>query len=181
MSTPHRCAFSKSSGIRYLLLLLACSAAHSQVSASAYRELGQLSFTANGLNLVQGLELYTPSGVALDTRGAQVHLYISDTHNNRVLAWPDVNAYQIGAPPALILGQPSPQSTSALGIGSKGFNGPLGMAVDPLTGNLYVADFSDNRVLRFPSPFDNPARIEPDAVYEQSNFTKMTASTNDAN
>ena len=57
-----------------------------------------------------------------------------------------------------------------MGIGVKGFNAPLGLAVDPLTGNLYVADFNNNRVVRFLSPFANPTRIEPDAVYGQPSF-----------
>ena len=102
-------------------------------------------------------------------------MYISDTQNNRILAWPDVSSYQVGNPPAIVLGQSSAQSTSPLGIGTKGLNAPLGMAVDPNTGNLYVADYGDNRVLRFPSPFDNLTRIEPDAVYGQPGFTTGTA------
>ena len=44
------------------------------------------------------------------------------------------------------------------------------------TGNLYVADFGNNRVLRFPSPFEN-SRAEPDAVYGQENFTVGAAGT----
>lgn len=164
-------------GFKALVILFAVGGASAQLlSPSAYRVLGQKSLTQSGLNLVQGVELYSPGGVALDTRGAQVHLYISDTRNARVLAWTDVNSYQVGDPPALILGQSSPQSTVPMAIGSKGFAGPGGLAVDPTTGNLYVADFTNSRVLRFPSPFDNPTRIEPDAVYGQPNFTTLTAS-----
>src|SRR5262249_42292122 len=40
---------------------------------------------------------------------------------------------------------------------------------------LYVADFGNNRVLRFLSPFANATRIEPDAVLGQPNFTTRTA------
>ena len=169
--------YTHRSGVAALFLLLVAGSAHAQLSSSAYRVLGQVDFNQNGLNLVQGGELYTPSAIALDTRGAQVHLYISDTHNCRILAWADVNTYQVGDFPALTLGQPSPQSTAVMGIGAKGLNGPLGLAVDPATGNLYVADYGNNRVLRFPSPFDNPTRVEPDAVYGQSNFTTLTAGT----
>ena len=64
-----------------------------------------------------------------------------------------------------------------MGIGVKGFNVPLGLSVDPLTGNLYVADINNNRVLRFLSPFANLTRIEPDAVFGQPNSTSRTAST----
>ncbi len=168
--------------LRWSKLPLACAAAllsavtlHAQLSGSAYRALGQLDLQHNGLNLVQGVELYAPAGVALDSRSGQLHLYIADTRNSRILAWQDVNAYQTGNPPTLVLGQPNPQSSNPLGIGSKGLNAPLGLAVDPITGNLFVADYGDNRVLRFPSPFANPTRIEPDAVYGQPGFAAFTA------
>ena len=77
----------------------------------------------------------------------------------------------------MVLGQPGPQYSGAMGIGVKGFNGPLGLSVDPPTGNLYVADYYNNRVLRFLSPFANLTRIEPDAVFGQPNFSSRTASS----
>jgi uncharacterized protein (TIGR03437 family) len=160
------------------LIAVACSGSmHAQLSASAYRVLGQPDLRQNGINLVQGVELYQPSGIALDTRGGQTHIYISDTQNSRVLGWADIGAYQIGDAPGVVLGQPGPQYSNLMGIGVKGFNGPIGLAVDPLSGNLYVADFNNSRVLRFQSPFANPTRIEPDAVYGQPNFNSRTAST----
>jgi uncharacterized protein (TIGR03437 family) len=125
--------------------------------------------------MLQGVELNGPLGVALDARGGQVHLYIADTNNSRVLAWTDVNSYQIGDPPTLVLGQPGGQYSNALGIGAKGFNAPTGLAVDPSTGNLYVADSGNHRVLRFPAPFSNPSRIEPDLLYGEPNFSTRTA------
>jgi uncharacterized protein (TIGR03437 family) len=162
---------------RSLLLVLAAGAAQAQISTSAYRVLGQADLLQNGINMVLGVELYAPSDVAVDSRGGQVHIYISDTANSRVLGWPDARSYQIGAPPAIVLGQPGAQYSKPMGIGTKGFRSPLGLAVDPLTGNLYVADSANNRVLRFPSPFANPTRAEPDAVYGQPGFTTNTAGT----
>ena len=47
-------------------------------------------------------------------------MYISDTQNSRVLGWADLNSYQSGDAPALVLGQPNPQYSSALGIGAEG-------------------------------------------------------------
>ena len=161
---------------RALPFLLAGSALYGQLSTSAYRVLGQMDLRQNGFNMVQGVELSQPRSVALDTRGGRTHLYISDSRNNRILAWTDVASYQIGDAPALVLGQPGPQSTVGLGIGTKGLLSPIGIAVNPATGDLYVADFSNNRVLRFLSPFANPSRIEPDAVLGQPNFTSRTAS-----
>jgi uncharacterized protein (TIGR03437 family) len=159
------------------LLPFALPLAQAQISTSAYRVLGQTDLLQDGVNLVQGVELYSPAGVAVDARGGQVHIYISDSLNSRVLAWQDAQSYQIGDPPTLVLGQPGPQYSKPYGIGSKGFNAPLGMAVDSTTGNLYVADTGNNRVLRFPAPFSNPSRAEPDAVYGQPGFTTLTAGT----
>ena len=159
------------------LLPLLMPPVQAQVSTSAYRVLGQPDLLQDGVNLVQGVEFYSPTGVAVDSRSGQVHVYVSDTLNSRVLAWQDAKAYQIGDPPSLVLGQPAAQYSKPYGIGSKGFNGPLGIAVDPTTGNLYVADTGSNRVLRFPAPFSNPSRAEPDAVYGQPGFTTFTAGT----
>src|SRR5260370_3070299 len=160
----------------FLIAVASTGAMHAQLSASAYRVLGQPDLRQNGVNLVQGVELYQPSGIALDARGGQTHIYIADTHNSRVMAWADIASYQIGDAPGVVLVQPGPQYSSPLGIGVKGFNSPLGLAVDPLSGNLYVADFINNRVVRFLSPFANPTRIEPDAVYGQPSFNNRTAS-----
>src|SRR5215471_1532336 len=159
----------------FLVAAATAAAAYSQLSPSAYRALGQMNLRQNGLNLVQGIELNQPLGIALDSRSGQTHVYISDTRNSRVLAWADAGAYQIGDAPTLVLGQPGPQYSAALGIGTKGFSSPLGMAVNPLTGDLYVADFGNNRVVRFLSPFANPSRIEPDEVFGQPNFSTRTA------
>src|ERR1044071_9158154 len=158
-----------------LFALAGTAGLHAQISASAYRVLGQPDLRLNGVNLVQGVELNSPAAIALDARAGQVHLYICDTRNSRVLAWEDARAYQNGDPPALVLGQPGPLFSNPLGIGNKGFNSPAGMAIDPLTGNLYVADFGNNRVLRFSATFANPTRVEPDAVYGQPNFTTGAA------
>jgi uncharacterized protein (TIGR03437 family) len=162
----------------YAIVLAVCTgAAQAQISPSAYRGLGQTNLNFNGLNLVQGVELNSPSAMALDSRGAQVHIYISDSANSRILAWRDANAYQTGDAPALVLSQPGPQYSQAYGIGAMGLNAPLGLAVDPTNGNLYAVDFGNNRVLRYPSPFDNPTQIQPDAVYGQPNFTTFSSGT----
>ena len=150
-------------------------AAEAQISGNAYRALGQPDLQQNATNMVQGLEMNSPIAVALDTRDGVLHLYITDRRNNRILAWRDAGSSQIGDPATLVLGQPSPQQTTTYGIGIKGFNSPTGLAVDPTTGNLYVADSGNHRVLRFPAPFANLSRVEPDAVYGQANFTGLTA------
>lgn len=146
--------------------------APAQLSSSAYRVLGQRDLQQNGLNMVQGFEFNTPGGVAIDSRSGRLHVYVSDTGNHRVLGWQDIRGYQNGDPPAVVLGQPTRQASAPLGIGARGFNSPIGLAVHPITGDLYVADFQNNRVLRFPDPFSNPARVEPDVLFGQSDFSR---------
>src|SRR5215467_7710121 len=108
----------------FSFILASVPLAQSQVSTSAYRVLGQPDLRQDGVNLVQGVEFYSPTGVAVDSRGGQIHVYVADTLNSRVLAWRDAQSYQISDPPTLVLGQPGPQYSKPYGIGSKGFNGP---------------------------------------------------------
>src|SRR3954454_12052681 len=162
--------------LAWVILLAGGGVAHAQLSSSAYRVLGQVDFRQNGLNMVEGVELYTPSSIAVDLRDGETHIYIADTGNSRVLAWRSVNAFHIGDAPSLVLGQPGPQYSAPLGIGTKGFKGLSGITVDPATGNLYVADTANNRLLRFAAPLSNPNRVEPDAVYGRPGFSTAGAS-----
>ena len=49
-------------------------------------------------NLVEGRELYAPAGLALDTSASPPILYVSDSGNNRVLAWKNGASFGNGAP-----------------------------------------------------------------------------------
>ncbi len=148
-----------------------------QLSVSAFRVLGQPDLRQNGLNRVEGGELFSPNAVAVDRRGGEQHLYVADTGNHRVLGWRDTGAFQMGAAADLVLGQPNLSSSVPLGIGAGGLNSPLGLAVHPMTGDVYVADSGNNRLLRFPSPFDNPTRVEPDTFYGQPDLSSRGPNT----
>jgi uncharacterized protein (TIGR03437 family) len=145
-----------------------------RLSLSAYRALGQIDLQANGVNMVDSTALSFPAGLAVDSDG---HLFVSDTFNHRIQAWTSASAFQNGEPAALTLGQATARSSNQLGIGVKGFSFPWGLAVDPATGNVYVADLGNNRVLRFPKPFSNPERVDPDAVFGQPDFNTRTANS----
>jgi len=158
-----------------LIAVLFCTSGYAQLSGSAYRALGQPDLRQNGLNRLEGVELNQPGGVAVHQFGGELHVFVADTRNHRVMGWRNVRSYQTGDPPAVILGQPTARHSLALGIGAKGLNQPLGLAVDPNTGNLYVADSGNHRVVRFPYPFADPSRVEPDNVFGQVNFLVRTA------
>jgi uncharacterized protein (TIGR03437 family) len=173
MISPSRAAHATR---RFCLVLIIAADMNAQLSTSAYRVLGQPDLNQQGINTVQATSLSGPGGLALDSRGGKVRLYIADTGNSRVLAWPDVHSYGIGDPPALVLGQPGPAYSNPQGIGAQGFNTPLGLAVDPTTGDLYVADSANSRVLRFKNPFSN-SKVQPDSVYGQPDFNTLAANS----
>src|SRR5579862_3005576 len=138
------------------------------------REFGQPGLLVSGLNsvspnLVEGRELWNPAGVAVDTSSGTPILYVADTSNNRVLAWKNPNTFGICGTnnprcgfADLVIGQRDLTSTLRGGPGTpgqslnSGFSLPTGVAVDG-SGNLYVADAGNNRILRFPAPFQQPA------------------------
>jgi uncharacterized protein (TIGR03437 family) len=115
----------------------------------------QGTLTATAPNLVEGREFRFPQAIALDTSAAPPILYVADTGNNRVLAWKNALAFTAGAPFAdKVIGQRDLITTSAQGPGflSTGLSSPVALAVDK-SGNLYVADGGNNRILRYPAPF----------------------------
>ena len=134
--------------------------------------LGQADFIHLGINNLGASGLSLPIAVATDSTG---HIYVADACNNRVLGWRNAGSLTTGQPADLVIGQPDfhsfqfnngtlPDDSSVLGPDSLGLssfqaqvnqcypNGAMGIAVDP-SGNLYVADILNNRVLEYTSPF----------------------------
>jgi uncharacterized protein (TIGR03437 family) len=135
----------------------------------------QLVLATNQPNWVEGRELNGPQGIAIDTSTSPAVLYISDTGNNRVLAWRGPEAFASGAAADLVIGQRDRFSTLPQGPGgslSTGLSAPTGLAVR--NGHLYVADTGNNRILRFPSPLLQ-TEIFPDLVIGQPSFNSRIA------
>ena len=133
-------------------------------------------------NLVEGREMAAPQGIALDTSVSPNILYVSDTANNRVLAWKNAAGFTNGQKADLVIGQLTGQDfyhTFALGPGTTfqtGLNSPTGLAV--LGGDLYIADTGNNRVLRFRNPFQNAGNLFPDLFIGQPNLNSKAANNN---
>jgi uncharacterized protein (TIGR03437 family) len=173
-----------SKNVIFIIATLVCATAgRAQITLNVVptREIGQPQLLSNPFaisntnpNLVEGRELYSPAGVALDTSVTPPRIYVADTGNNRILAWKDAVGFKNGAQADLVIGQRDFFSTGANGPGiagalSTGFTAPTGLAVDQ--GDLYVADSGNNRILRFRKPFTTPPdQLTPDLCIGQPSF-----------
>ncbi len=103
----------------------------------------------------------SPTGVPIQQPGAIVivggNTYIADSSQNRILEVPGTGGTQFGIPMTggdtyVIAGSPAGvagRSTNGTSISSSLLNAPEGVAVDG-SGNLYIADTGNNRVLEVP-------------------------------
>jgi len=132
------------------------------------------------VRLSEGFTL--PSAILVDSQG---NLYISDSGNNRILRYPQPLSQQSSILQAdLVIGQGNLQSGTSVNRGfnvasniSLSLNGlHAGLAMDPKTGDLWVSDPGNNRVLRFPASQLLPYTQDPaaDVVLGQNDFTTST-------
>jgi uncharacterized protein (TIGR03437 family) len=133
----------------------------------------------NGPNVVEGREFSGPAGIALDNSVSPPIVYIADSGNNRVLGYKYATQLSAGSIADVVVGQVDRFSNLPQGPGtgrSTGLNRPTGIAVDA-SGNLYVADTLNNRVLRFPHPMSQPGGTPqlPDLVIGQTSFNTSGA------
>ena len=142
-----------------------------QLNPSPTRIVGQDNTSQNAANLVEGREFNGPQGVAVDTTQNPPILYVSDTGNNRVLAFKNALSFSNGQKADAVIGQIDFLSVSPQGPGTgrnTGLAAPTGIAVDG-SGNLYVVDSGNNRIVRFPKPL-NQANQFPDLVIGQTSL-----------
>lgn len=123
-------------------------------STTASRVYGQLgSFTSNTANLggISADSLSSPRAVAHDGSG----LYISDQGNHRVLYYPGTSITA-----TRVYGQGGSFVTGTVnngGVSANSFNTQSGVVAD--AAGLYVADYSNNRVLYFPGASTTAVKV----------------------
>ena len=154
------------------------------------REFGQpkllQQLTSVAPNLVEGREFSHPTSVAFDTSVSPPILYVADSFNNRVLAFKNATSLSVcgtSQPTCgfadLVIGQRAGDKTATIfggpsagtGALSSGLSAPSAVAVDS-SGNLYIADSGNNRILRFPAPFNQTSSLlSVDLVIGQKSST----------
>ena len=133
--------------------------------------IGQTDLASSGCSnpstqFASATSLCVPTGVTVDASG---NMYVADMANNRVLKY---NApLSTGMAANLVFGQ-SNFSSKAGSTGAAALNQPYAVAVDG-AGNMYVADFTNNRVLEYNAPLSNG--MSANRVFGQPNFTSNVA------
>lgn len=123
--------------------------------AAADGVLGQPDFD-DGIGGSDPAELGLPSGLAVDRAGT---LYITDYDNSRVVYHRNPASKPDGATPDGVIGQPDLDTTTG-DVTSQKLDGPYGGLDFDAAGNLWVADYGNNRSLRFPGDWTvAPPRI----------------------
>jgi sugar lactone lactonase YvrE len=108
--------------------------------------IGQPGFTSLA-SATTSAGLSTPNGLAFDSSG---NLWVSDSSNNRVLEYKA--PLTTGEAASLVIGQSSFTGSAFTVTNSTSLNSPYGLAFDS-SGNLWVADLQNGRVLEYTAPF----------------------------
>jgi hypothetical protein len=129
--------------------------------------IGQPNFTSGGCSnpsntVASATSLCVPTGVSLD---GSDNVYVADFGNNRVLEYN--TPLTTDAVADMVIGQANFTALGA-GTGTSGIKQPYAVTSDS-AGNLYIADFGNNRVLEFNAPLSTG--MAANRVFGQANFT----------
>ncbi len=119
---------------------------HTGMTASLV--LGQSNFTNNGPG-VNASNLTRPEGVAFNSAG---DIWVASEGSGRVTEFRP--PFSNGMNASLIIGQAAFGGPSTVGSGPTNLSGPVGISFDA-SGDLWVAEFLNNRVTEFRPPFSD--------------------------
>lgn len=156
---------------QHRILRFASSAAVAN-GANAEAVIGQTDYTS-ATSGISAATLNRPQGIDVDSAG---RLWVADYQNFRVLMFEDAaNLPEFGATADLVLGQPDFVTRTA-GANQITMGGPFGVHADT-AGRLWVADFSNHRVLRFDDAATLGDGAPATAVLGQPDFDTGTEGT----
>lgn len=136
---------------------------------SAEMVFGQSDFTGTSANRGGSADANTislPYGLAVASNG---DLWVADYDNNRLLKYTSAWTAVSGVAASVVLGQGNFTSTTAA-VAANGLSHPCGMSFDS-SDNLWVADMSNCRVLRFANASSKTSGASADSVLGQADFT----------
>lgn len=147
---------------RVLRFASAAALANGQAAEAVF---GQADFSGADPGTSQ-TRLSYPQRAAVDAAG---NLWVSEFGNSRILRWADAENVPSGSAAVQVLGQADFTSRGQR-AGQAGMGWPAGIAIDPL-GRLWVADYWNNRVLRFDNPTAKGNGGAADGVIGQVDFS----------
>jgi hypothetical protein len=136
--------------------------------SSADGVIGQPDLVTNGFNTTAG-RFFAVAGVATDAAG---RVWVADGSNHRVLRFDNAAALSNGAAASGVLGQ-SDFVSSTPGTSATRMRNPTSVAVDA-SGNLYVGERGNSRVLVFLAAASKANGAAADKVLGQATFTTGT-------
>jgi secreted PhoX family phosphatase len=129
--------------------------------------IGQSDLTSNSDGTTTN-RLNLPSAIAFDEKG---DLWVTDSLNNRVLEFS--YPFSTDQSATLVIGQNN-FTTNLPGVTDNSMNTPYGIIFDK-SGNLWVTDGNNARVLEYTPPFSNG--MSASLVLGQTNFAEMITGT----
>lgn len=152
------------------------SAATLANGAPATRVLGQLDFTGTASGL-SATALNQPAGLTITTND---ELFVSDRGNQRILRFSNASTLLSGASANGVIGQAGFTTVKTIVVDSRSVNlstsGSINSSVCHVdaSGNLWVADSQNNRVLRFPPDLTAPLLTVTSTVPKKTTANKIT-------
>jgi len=137
--------------------------------------IGQPNFLSFAENQGGGAGVRTLAFFYQITVDAQGRLWVCDTGNSRVLCFLAASFLGNNPPADYVFGQPD-FTTSTVGTTIAKMGYPAGIAIGP-DDSLWVADSSNNRVLRFDEVTAKASGASADGVLGQANFVASASGT----